>query len=141
MQRIDRRANSGDIWQFKILSSIFERSAGSNGSRQMLLSPEIMRSHLDRVDLRMTAWSAKHRELLQQYLFSSSCAFMHECDGATLATVAALITFYDLPVNVMNCIEVGGAGPLNYLRLLSEGRKMRLATHTMLCMMRCLNCD
>lgn len=138
MQRIDRRPDSVDIWQFKILSSIFQRSTLVTSSN-MLLSPEIMRSHLDRITLRMADWSTKYRTLLRQFLCSSSCTFMYESDKTTLAHMAALITFYDMPINVMNCIDVSGGGPLNYLRLLNEGRKLRLATHTLQCMWRCLN--
>lgn len=138
MQRIDRLPDSADIWQFKILASIFQRATPTTSSH-MLLSPEIMRSHLDRISLRMTAWSTKHRTLLQRFLCSSSCTFLSESDAATLAHIAALITFYDMPVNLMNCIDVAGGGPLNYLRLLIEGRKLRLATHTLQCIWMCLN--
>lgn len=141
MQRINRRPDCADIWQFKILSSILQRSSPTTTSSQVLLSHEIMRSHIDRIALRMASWSTQYRTLLQRFLCSSSCIFMYESDPSTLAHMSALITFYDMPINVMNCIDVVDAGSLNYLRLLNEGRKLRLATHTVQCMWRCLNGD
>lgn len=86
----------------------------------------------------MERWTDEQNLLLKQYLFSSNCNFLQDSSINDLNIVASLITFYDLPINVMNCVDVG-TGPLNYFRMLIELKKLNLDSCTIQCVSRILN--
>lgn len=75
---------------------------------------------------------AEQKTKIQRYLFSSNITFLQEVlQIPILRSVAALITFYDLPMNVLNCIELSGSqGELNYLEMLIELKKLKIDTNS-----------
>lgn len=73
----------------------------------------------------------------KRYLFSSNTTFLQESTGDISSKLSTLITFYDLPINVLNLVDLGGQ--LNYLRMLVEFKKLGLDTHTIQCIFKVLN--
>lgn len=74
---------------------------------------------------------------MKRYLFSSNTTFLQESNSETSAKMATLITFYDLPINILNLVDLGGQ--LNYFRMLVEFKKLGLDTHTVQCIFKVLN--
>ncbi len=74
---------------------------------------------------------------MKRYLFSSNTAFLQEASSEISCKMASLITFYDLPINVLNLVDLGGQ--LNYFRMLVEFKKLGLDTHTIQCIFKVLN--
>lgn len=72
---------------------------------------------------------------LQRYLFSSNVTFLQEVnDVQTLKDIAVLVTFYELPINVMNFIDLCGAhGQPNFIRLHIELKKLNVTLKTIQC--------
>lgn len=74
---------------------------------------------------------------MKRYLFSSNTTFLQDANSETSAKMATLITFYDLPINILNLVDLGGQ--LNYFRMLVEFKKLGLDTHTVQCIFKVLN--
>lgn len=75
---------------------------------------------------------------MKRYLFSSNTTFLQETNVETSAKIATLITFYDLPINILNMVDLGGQ--LNYFRMLVEFKKLGLDTPTIQCIFKVLKC-
>lgn len=73
---------------------------------------------------------------IKRFLFSSNTTFLQESNCGISLKMATLITFYDLPINVLNLVDLGG--PLNYYRMLVEFKKLGLDTHTIQCIFKVL---
>lgn len=97
-----------------------------------MLSTEHLKSLASILQTRMEKQIIEQKALIQRYLFSSNVSFLQEISPvATLQKAAALITFYDLPRNVLNCVELSGSEQqLNYLKILIELRKLNLDVKT-----------
>lgn len=88
----------------------------------------MVQTHMDQQLIQQSA-------LLQRYLFSSNITYLQEVgEVRTLKDVSALVTYFDLPINVMNYVELNGAsGQPNFLRLLIEMKKLNLNLKTIRC--------
>lgn len=134
-------ATTADIWQLKIIGSLLHRQRNSTGG--VLLSDEIVGSLLKRFDVHMDAACRAYGPQLRQLLFASSCtAALAQCEPARLADVTALLTFFELPLNVLGTMQATlqqYLKPLNILRLLLELSPLQLATETVRCIAQCLD--
>lgn len=101
----------------------------------MLLSIEHLKALTQMVQTELDRKHAAHLNLLRRYLFSSNVSFLQEVsDGKILKDVATLITFFELPINVMNCVELNGAGGKpNLFRLFVELKKHNLDLTSIKC--------
>lgn len=135
-----------DVWQLKIIAALLQRQQRSGAhaastSGGALLSGEIVGSLLERFAGHMDALSHMYRAQLKQFLYASSCQFLMHYEPARLADIVALLTYYELPMNVMAQLQHGlassAATPLNYLKLLLELSPLRLSTATVRCIAQC----
>lgn len=121
-----------DVWQFKILSVILDKHQNN-----ILLSTENLKSliqyFINKIEIIFN--DNNNKKLLKQYLFSSNIFYLNDIDKLELLqNIVALITFYDIPINIMNAIDLGiGNDQLNYLRMLMAFKKFNLETHTIHC--------
>ncbi|KAJ6638177.1 Anaphase-promoting complex subunit 1 [Pseudolycoriella hygida] len=133
LERVEAHSVSNyDLWQLKIVSLILKRC-----SNITLLSPEICKSFSRRLVTSMEQLLSQHIPSMKRYLFSSNATYLQETDPRTALQIAILITFYDLPINIMNVVHLGGQ--LNYSRMLLECKKVNLDVHTVQCMFKMLN--
>uniref|UniRef100_A0A1B0CGG3 beta-N-acetylhexosaminidase n=1 Tax=Lutzomyia longipalpis TaxID=7200 RepID=A0A1B0CGG3_LUTLO len=74
------------------------------------------------------AWGNDCFNLMKQFLFSSSINFLQDgnLSTVTLTKLAILVVFYDLPINVLNFVDL--RGQLNYLGMLVELKRLNLDT-------------
>lgn len=79
----------------------------------------------------------QHVACIKRYLFSSNTTFLQEYNGDIAAKIATLITFYDLPINILNLVDL--SGQLNYFRMIVEFKKLGLDTHTIQCISKVLH--
>lgn len=133
-------ATAADIWQLKIIGSLLHRQR--NGTGDVLLSDEIIGSMLKRFDVHMDAALRAYGSQLHRLLFATSgLAALAQCDSAPrLADVAALLTFYELPLNALAALPQLQQlpKPVNFLRLLLELSPLQLSTETVRCIAQCL---
>lgn len=55
-----------------------------------------------------------------------------------LLKIAAVVVFYDVPINVLNLIDLSG-GQLNYIKMIVELKKLGLGSNTIRCIFNILN--
>lgn len=127
--------STADVWQLKIIAAMLHRQRTGN---VQLLSSEIVGSLLKRFAVRMDEAAQMHRAQLKQFLFATSCGFLMHYDPAKLAHVAALLTFYDLPLGGMSLLQTSNVAQLNYLKLMLALSPLRLSTATMRCIAQCM---
>lgn len=139
LKNIYQQPNAYDIWQYKILDAALNRTKPTT-TTNMLLSIENLKSLIQRLTTHMEQLSYNHSDLLKQFLFSSNIAYLQECVPKHLQHISALITFYNLPINILNCCDLsdGTDGSLNYLRMLMEFQKFNLNPSTIHCISRIL---
>lgn len=119
-----------DIWQFKLVETIINRKVGN-----FLLSTEHLTALLKMIQTQMDKALINNAGLLQRYLFSSNVNFLQEVNEIrTLKEIAVMVTYFDLPINVMNYIDLCGAsGQPNMLRLLVELKKLKFDLKSIKC--------
>lgn len=108
-------------------------------NKNILLSPEILKSFSSRLYTAMERLRVQQATSLKRYLFSSDTTFLQESSYDTATKLANLITFYDLPINILNLVDLGGQ--LNYFRMLVEFKKVGLDTHTIQCIFKVLQSE
>ncbi|GAB0094323.1 Anaphase-promoting complex subunit 1 [Sergentomyia squamirostris] len=137
LKRINLRPSTQDIWQFKIIGAILRRTS-SNSPQESLLSREILQSLELKLMACIETWSNDCSNLMKQFLFSSNINFLQDgnLSTVTLTKLAILVVFYDLPINVLNFVDL--RSQLNYLGMLVELKKLKLDTHSIHCISKIL---
>lgn len=116
-----------DIWQFKLIDAIVRNSPHD---QQLLLSAENVRSLSQRVASQMEHWTAEMATLLRRFLLTASWPLLQLQSGAELQRLAALISYYDLPIGMLGALALGDDDSGNSLSLLLAFRDTAVATHT-----------
>lgn len=117
------------MWQFKLIASILR-----NRKQNILLSTENLRSLTQRVTTQMERWAAEFTVPLRQYIYASDCSILQNMQLSTLHHLAVLITFFDLPVNIMNCVDINAnEQQINILHLLIAFKHLNLSSVTVQC--------
>lgn len=129
-QQILQTPTNYDIWQFKLTETIIDRKIGHH-----LLSTEHLAALMKMVRTRMDKMLIDHSSYLKRYLFSSNINYLQEVsDLQTLKEIATVVTYFDLPINVMNLIDLRGAsGQPNILCLLVELKKLKFDLKSIQC--------
>lgn len=117
-----------DIWQFKLIDAIVRNSP--HNQHQLLLSAENIRSLSQRVASQMEHWTAEMATLLRRFLLTASWSLLQLQSGAELQRLAALISYYDLPIGMLAALALGDDDSGNSLSLLLAFRDTAVATHT-----------
>lgn len=101
----------------------------------MLLSIEHLKALTQMIHTEMDRKLTNHLNLLRRYLFSSNVNFLQDINETKkLKDVATLITFFDLPINLMNCIDLNGvSGKPNLFRILIAMKELNLDLTSIKC--------
>uniref|UniRef100_A0A1B0CZC4 Uncharacterized protein n=1 Tax=Phlebotomus papatasi TaxID=29031 RepID=A0A1B0CZC4_PHLPP len=136
IRRINFKPCTQDIWQFKIIDATLKKSQISQ--TDSLLSREILQSLELKLMSCIETWGNDCFNLMKQFLFSSSINFLQDgnLSTVTLTKLAILVVFYDLPINVLNFVDL--RGQLNYLGMLVELKRLKLDTNSIHCISKIL---
>lgn len=136
IRRINFKPSTQDIWQFKIIDATLKKSQISQ--TDSLLSREILQSLELKLMSCIETWGNDCFNLMKQFLFSSGINFLQDgnLSTVTLTKLAILVVFYDLPINVLNFVDL--RGQLNYLGMLVELKRLKLDTNSIHCISKIL---
>lgn len=116
-----------DVWQFKLINAIVTNSAHD---KQLLLSAENVRSLTQRVASQMERWTREMAPLLRQFMFAASWPMLQQQSAGQLQRLAALVTYYDLPVGSLGALALDEDPAGNSLNLLLAFRDTAVASNT-----------
>lgn len=136
LKKVKETPTTFDIWQFKIISSALSKIQSSHS--EFLLSSDIIRSSIIEPETLIEDWANSNISQLKQYLFSANTIYLQETDLKILLKIAAVVVFYDVPINVLNLIDLSG-GQLNYIKMIVELKKLGLGSNTIRCIFNILN--
>lgn len=111
-------------WQFKIIQTFIEGQRGSH-----LLSKEIFQSTYELLLTKLESWTPDVIGEIKQYLCAPTIAHLHHTTVDKLYKLGSIISFYDLPINVFNCVNF--LGKANYIQMLIENENIGLETKTL----------
>lgn len=127
---------SFDIWQLKLLQSIVKYRPSN-----LILSAEHLNALVKRVETLVETKITEYAGYLQQFLYSPNISFLSTLqDKEKLRNIAALIQFLDIPINIINQINVGeNQVKMDYLRLIMEMKRVKVNTDMTLIITKILN--
>lgn len=107
----------------------------------ILLSAEHLNAMIKRLETFMEKKLFTYAGYLQQLLYSTDISFLCKIEDKTiLLIVAALIQFLDIPVNIINQIDVGeDQAQMDYMKLVTEMKKVNVNTDMTLIVTKILN--
>lgn len=126
--------------QLRIISAIIARRRAIRES-DLLVSQDMLQSIVDRVQLRMETLLAENGHLVRSFVVGAPAErtltdlFGEICEQSR-TSIAKLITFYDLPMKVLNQEALRRLEETDYLQFLCGFKKQhpKLATQTVCCM-------
>lgn len=125
-----------DICQLKLMQTIVKHRPSN-----ILLSSEHLSALIKRVETFMEKKLINHAGYLQQFLYAPNISFLCKMeDKVKLRNVAALIQFLDIPINIINQIDVGeNQAQMDYMKLVTEMKKVNVNTDMTLVITKILN--
>lgn len=134
--RLMASPESFDVWQLKLMQTIVRYHPSNK-----ILSSEHLNALVKRVETLIETKIIAHSGYLQQLLFSPNISFLSTLDDKEkLKNIAALIQFLDIPINIINQINVGeNQEQMVYLRLIMEMKRMKVNTDMTLIITKILN--
>lgn len=125
-----------DVWQLKLIQTIFKYR-----SSNILLSAEHLNALVKRVETYVEKRLIDYAGYLKQYLCEPNISFLSNIDDKEkLRNIAALIHILDIPINIINQIDVGeNQAQMDYLKLIIEMKRVRVNTDMTLIITKILN--
>lgn len=127
---------SFDIWQLKLMQSIVKYKPSN-----VILSAEHLNALVKRAETLIENKIMEYSGYLQQFLYSPNISFLSVVDDKLkLRNIAAIIQFLDIPINIINKINVGeNQVQMDYLRLILEMKRQKVNTDMTLIITKILN--
>lgn len=127
---------SFDVWQLKLIQTIVKYRPSNK-----ILSAEHLNALVKRVETLIESKIFEHAGNLQHFLQTQTIAFLAEIeDREKLKNIAALIQFLDIPINIINQINLGeNQLQMVYFRLIMEMKRLKLNTDMILIVTKILN--
>lgn len=123
--------SSNDLWQIKIFNSLIKRRHYQDHSHNnhlvdyssILLSPELLKSLLIRLKMKLNEEVLLHKDLLKRILSEQNLDFVKSLDFSNIQELMQLASYIDLPLQLCNGTQE--IKQLNLLQFLIEFKKHR----------------
>lgn len=133
--RLMASPESFDVWQLKLMQTIVKYRPTN-----VILSAEHLNALVKRVETLIETKITEYAGYLQQFLYAPNIAFLGALEKEKLRNIAALIQFLDIPINIINQINVGeNQVQMDYLRLIMEMKRVKVNTDMTLIITKILN--
>ncbi|XP_062701630.1 anaphase-promoting complex subunit 1 [Aedes albopictus] len=112
--------NASELWQFRIIAAIIAKRK-SIAESDMLVSQDMLQSLVDRLNLRMEDMLKDSGHLIRSYVVGvdperSLADLLSELCNEGRMRIARLLTFYDLPVRILNSDVLERISQTDYLQ-------------------------